>query len=41
MEPYAGVDCSLTLCPLQYMYLYHVQSYARRDLNPTPKSSET
>jgi hypothetical protein len=40
MGPYAGVDYNLTLCPHQsrLQHIYHGQSYARVDLNPTPES---
>ncbi len=36
MEPYAGVDYNLTLCPLQgrLKYIYHGQPYARVDFIP-------
>jgi hypothetical protein len=41
MEPYAGVDYSLTLCPLQsrLKHIYHGRTYARVDLNPMPGST--
>jgi hypothetical protein len=41
MEPYAGVDYNLTLCPLKSRleHIYHGQPYARVDLNPMPEST--
>jgi hypothetical protein len=36
MGPYAGVDCNLTLCPLQsrLQHIYHRQPYVRVDFIP-------
>jgi hypothetical protein len=41
MGPYAGVDKSLTLCPLQsrLQHIYHGQPYVRVDLNTMPEST--
>jgi hypothetical protein len=38
---HAGVDYNLTLSPLQsrLQHIYHVQPYARVDLNPMPEST--
>ncbi len=38
MQPYAGIDYNLTLCPLQNRLIYHGQPYARVDLNPMPEA---
>jgi hypothetical protein len=38
MGSYAGVDCNLTLCPLQNRTM-HGQPYATIDLNPMPQST--
>ncbi len=41
MGPYAGVDYSLTLCPLQsrLQHIYHEHPYVTVDLNPIPEST--
>jgi hypothetical protein len=43
MEPYAGVDYNLTLCPLQsrLQHIYHGQPYVRVDLDLASYSNET
>jgi hypothetical protein len=41
LGPYAGVDCNLTVCPLQsrLQQIYHGRPYARVDLNPMQQTT--